>query len=240
MMNPILNRLSAAYTTWSILYQTQKYLLRARRYPTTITKLKLCWAQTILKIIKLDLKVINSPVETTGLILVGNHISYLDIPVLLATCKDISFVSKAEIRSWPLIGTAAKLLGTVFVERDKKKSRHLAKETISEELKNHKRIVIFPSGTTCETESKPWRQGAFQIAFDNKIKVLPFRISYYPLRRAAYIGNDSFLTHLFLLLKHGKISATIEFHEPVTINNVESDSKGWQIWSKGLLNEVRH
>ena len=239
-MNKVLNRFSAAYNTWSIFYQTQIYLNKAKKNPHTINDLKISWAQTILKIVNVETRIINAPSENASMLLLGNHISYLDIPLLFATCKNISFVSKSEIRRWPIIGRGAEVLGTVFVNRDKKTSRNLAKETIASELKNNKRIVIFPSGTTCETESKPWRLGAFQIAFENKAMIQPFRITYHPLRRAAYIDDDTFLSHLYLLFKHGKITATIEFHDPVPINDIELDRQAWQNWSRGLLNEVRH
>ena len=239
-MNKVLSRFSAAYNTWSIFYQTQLYLNKAKKNPDRITELKISWAQTILKIVGVETKIINAPSDKSSLLLLGNHISYLDIPLLFATCKNISFVSKSEVRAWPIIGKAAELIGTVFVSRDKKSSRSSAKKTIATELKNEKRIVIFPSGTTCETESKPWRPGAFQIAYENNALVQPFRITYSPLRRAAYIDDDMFLSHLYLLFKHGKITATIEFHEPVPINDIELDRQAWQNWSRGLQNDVRH
>lgn len=234
-MNTVLNQFSAVYNTWSIFYQTQIHLNKAKKNPDLITDLKISWAQTILKIINVETKVINAPSEQTSMLFLGNHISYLDIPLLFATCKNISFVSKSEVRSWPVIGKAAELIGTVFVSRDKKISRNLAKEKIASELKSDKRIVIFPSGTTCETESKPWRRGAFQMAHENKAMIQPFRITYHPLRRAAYIDDDSFLSHLYLLFKHGKITATIEFHDPVSIQDIELDRQAWQNWSRGLL-----
>ena len=59
----------------------------------------------------------------------------------------------------------------------------------------------------------------------------------------AYIDRDFFPVHLYRLFGVNKISAQIEFHDPVKIKNPESDSKYWQEWSKQLVegfNESEH
>lgn len=230
-MKPI----TAFYYTWSIFYQTHVHLRTAKKNPHLLTELKLKWAERVLKILNVEIEVIGESSSQLSLLFLGNHISYLDIPILMATCEDIAFVAKSDVRSWPVIGTAADLIGTVFVKREKKDSRAQAKIQISENLKKNKRIVIFPSGTTCMSESKPWKNGAFDIARRSQTLVQPFRLTYTPLRDAAYIDDDTFIAHLFNLFKQPQIQAKIEFHQPVTISDVEADCAYWQKWSKGLI-----
>jgi 1-acyl-sn-glycerol-3-phosphate acyltransferase len=49
--------------------------------------------------------------------LVGNHLSYLDIPLLMQSSPNISFVAKEEVGRWPVIGAGAHALNTIFVKR---------------------------------------------------------------------------------------------------------------------------
>lgn len=234
-----MNTATAVYNTWSIFYQTHIHLSKAKKNPTRTRELKKVWAKKILNIVNVDFEIIGSPAHDAGILFLGNHISYLDIPLLMAICDDISFVAKAEIKSWPVIGTAAALIGTVFVKRELKQSRQQAKLQIGEQLKNQKRIAMFPSGTTCISESKPWRTGPFEIAFQTTTKVQPFRITYLPLRDAAYIDDDNFIKHVFNLFKHKQIKARIEFHRPVQITEISADCEYWQKWSKGPIQNNR-
>ena len=158
--------MTAVYHTWSIFYQPHVHLTKAKKNPHLTNRLKTIWAKKILGIVNVDVKVIGIPSLEPSLLLLGNHISYLDIPLLMAACEDISFVSKSELRQWPIIGAAAQLMGTVFVQRDNRNSRQLAKQQIGELLQNNRRIALFPSGTTCIREAKPWRNGPFEIARD--------------------------------------------------------------------------
>lgn len=227
-----MNTATAVYNTWSIFYQTHIHISHVKKNPMLARELKKVWATRILNIVNVEVQVKGTPAQNPALLFLGNHISYLDIPLLMASCDDISFVAKSEVRSWPIIGTAADLIGTVFVKREQKQSRQQAKIQIGKQLKNKKRIAMFPSGTTCITESKPWRTGAFEIALETETMVQPFRITYSPLREAAYIDDDNFVKHLFNLFKHKQIKATIEFHQPVHVKEIAADCAYWQRWSK--------
>ena len=70
-----------------------------------------------------------------------------------------------------------------------------------------------PSGTTSIDEKKTWRRGPFEIAKEFKLPIQTFRINYTPLRPAAFIDQDWFLTHLHQIRKH-KISASLFFDQP--------------------------
>ena len=103
---------------------------------------------------------------------------------------------------------------------------------LGRELVSGKRVAVFPAGTTCMFESKPWRKGAFEIAKEFGIQVQPFRIRYTPARTAAYIGRDFFPLHLFRLAQNGGVKAKIEFHPPITIEDPQKASWTWRSWSQ--------
>ncbi len=226
-----------------IFVETYKYLQKTKDEQKNIVDLKFDWANAILNKFKIDFIVTGNPATDPSVLFIGNHISYLDIPLLMATVRNISFVAKQELNYWPVFGEAARKANTVFVNRQKTSSRNRARAVIQNSLENGNRVAIFPSGTTCTNESKPWRRGAFEIAHALDIWVQPFRISYSPLRAVAYIDHDFFPIHLYNLFSVDKIAAQIEFHDPVKIKNPELDSKHWQEWSRKLIegfNEREH
>lgn len=214
--------------------ETYRALQKSNDPSQNLTQLKMEWAQSILARFNMDLSIKGQVSVEPSVLYVGNHISYMDIPVLMSSVPDISFVAKKEISSWPLFGKAAKRMDTVFVQREAGTSRTLAKQSIREALKNGSRIAIFPAGTTCVSESKTWRRGAFEIAYGAGAWVQPFKLSYQPLRTVAYIDDDTFLTHLFKLSGFEKIQAEIEFHEPVKIKDPIKDCLYWNYWARGI------
>lgn len=201
-----------------------------------IVELKYAWSRELLELFNIEVELIGLPQnKNVPCILVGNHISYLDIPLLMYFCPSITFVGKKEIKYWPVIGAAAKKAGTIFVERGKRHSRALAKKHIAQSLlENNQQVAIFPSGTTSLYRSAFWKKGAFEIAQNNNIKLQPFRLRYYPQSNVAYVGKDNFLIHMLQLFRLSKIKVVVEFHHPVNIYNSEADCFSWKNWCEGL------
>jgi len=209
-----------------------KYLRLAKNNNSDLTSLKNNWSIEIVKLFKLNVQIKGKlEIPNKPIIFVGNHISYLDVPVLLFCYSEISFVCKKEVKSWPIVGAAAVKMQTIFVERDNSISRSSAKNQIATSLiENNQKIAIFPSGTTSMGISERWKKGVFEIAEKNAILIQPFRVRYDPLRVAAYIDQDNFIRHLYQLFNCKKIDVSIEFHEPVLITNSVEDCDYWKNW----------
>ncbi len=209
----------AVLGTLKVFSITGKYLLKSYRKNFDILSLKKNWSLDVLNHLKIKDQFINFPTdlkEDEPVIFVGNHISYLDIPLLLKIHPKITFVSKDEIRFWPIIGKAALKCETIFVKRKNKEHKNLIKETIARDLKTfNKHIAVFPSGTTNEFQSSRWNKGIFEIASQNNIKIIPFKISFNYSRLAAYIDDDHFFNHLTQIFSSkNQIKAVIEFAPP--------------------------
>ena len=171
----------------------------------------------------------------TPTLFVGNHLSYLDIPVLMSQVP-VVLLGKAEILHWPILGAAGRRAGMVFVKRDSDGSRRQAARAISDCLGSRgMSLGLFPSGTTSLDEGRPWRTGAFKIAMEGGFPVQPFRLRYKPMLTAAFVGQDALVPHLFRLLKAGPIRVTIEFGEPVLVTNPENTAKELWTWSRANL-----
>lgn len=215
--------------------QTGYYIKESWKKNSNVADLQWQWAHDTLKRFQIDFATSGVVSDSEPLLLVGNHISYLDIPLLMAAVPKVSFVAKKELKSWPVFGTAAHAMNTIFVDRSCGQSRTKAREAIFDGLKNGGRIVVFPSGTTTLSETRDWRRGAFEIAEQMGVPVQPFRLTYSPLRTVAYIDDDFFPWHLWKLGATKKISAHIEFGKTEIIKNPEQTSQKWQSWTQDLL-----
>jgi len=193
------------------------------------------WAKDVLSLAALDIKVLGHQPSEKPVILVGNHISYMDIPLMMSITPTV-FLSKSEVGNWPLIGRAAKRIGTLLVKRGSANSRVRALRTIQKYLEDPKRhLTIFPSGTTSMTEDTEWRWGIFQMASQMNVAVQPFRLRYHPMRTVAYIEKDTLVSHLWNLLKQEKVHAYVEFGEPKMITDPIEDSKKMREWTREPL-----
>jgi 1-acyl-sn-glycerol-3-phosphate acyltransferase len=197
------------------------------------------WGQEMLTLLRVDLRVSGEVASDETMLLVGNHVSYMDMPVLMAI-SPVVFIAKIELSRWPVIGSAARSVGTVFVDRESKSSRQVAGEGIAHCLEvRRQNVVLFPSGTTTLDETKRWRRGGFEIAQRQGIRVQPFHLSYRPLRQAAFVDKDAFIPHLWKLLGEEKIEVVVEFKSPQVVENPDLDSaKLWEA-SKQWLDSTR-
>ena len=192
-MTPILQTKKLFSTTLS-------YLARSYWPTNSLLQLKQQWAQEILRQLDFEIEVSGAAPVNDTVLLVGNHISYLDIVVLMAIHPKVVFLSKKEVSRWPIIGAGAKRVGTLFVDRNSKSDRQKVREQIGQLLREKRpHLAVFPSGTTTLDEAKPWKKGIFEIATDVQLPIQTFRIQYSPLRTCAYIDNDNLLVHMMKL-----------------------------------------
>ena len=155
------------------------------------------WAKRLLKILKIQVVVHGKlPDRIEGCIITPNHRTYLDIPVVMAIF-DCSMLSKAEVAKWPVIGLAARAVGTIFVKREDKNSRASSLERIARFLEKGWTVNVFPEGTTfVSPEIGPFKPGVFNLAVQSGAHVIPVRIEYDD-KTYEWIGEDSALQHFF-------------------------------------------
>ncbi|EXJ15471.1 lysophospholipid acyltransferase family protein [Imhoffiella purpurea] len=162
-----------------------------------------------------------------GCLLVANHISWLDIPIIGGQ-GEIGFLSKAEVRTWPLIGWMAEIAGTLFIARGGNQTLNIASR-IAGLLASGRTLVIFPEGTTTDgSEVLRFHPRLFGIAQDAGPRIQPVAIGYHqgsdprPETRAAYIGEDTLVASLWRILRHPNLVADIQLLEPIQADANES------------------
>ncbi len=179
----------------------------------------------------------NMPAIEKPLLLVGNHTSYIDIPMVVAY-KPTVFVAKKEMQSWPFLGKSCANVATVFVDRSSKKSRAQTAGKIARAITEEaKTLSIFPSGTTLMRASGRFQRGAFKIAQEHDIPVLPFRITYSPWRLGAYLKTDTIASHIWNLLGHGELTAHIEFGQETKITDFGKQTEEIRQWCEAVYPE---
>jgi 1-acyl-sn-glycerol-3-phosphate acyltransferase len=130
------------------------------------------------------------PAPRPGSLLVANHVSWLDILVLLAT-SPVKLVAKGEVGDWPAIGKLAGLSGAIFLNRARPKQLPDTVREVAASLRDSKSVAVFPEGTTfCGVGQGRFRPAMFQAAIDANAPVVPTSINY-DSTAAAFIGDDT-------------------------------------------------
>lgn len=130
-----------------------------------------------------------------GRLVVANHRSAIDIGILLHVVGG-KMVSRADIAKWPVVGPAARSVGTIFVERKSSQSGVVAIRTMQSELERGETVNIFPEGTTfIGDEIRPFHRGGLVAARAARSEVLPIGLAYEKGSGAQFFG-ETFLAHL--------------------------------------------
>lgn len=190
------------------------------------------WHRRACRILNLTVVVQGQPLEHTRL-LVANHISWLDIPAIGAL-QPVCFLSKSEVRNWPLIGWMSVIAGTLFIERGKNQSSRIA-GSIRERLDHARSVLFFPEGTTTDgSEVRRFHPRLFGAAHDAGVPLQPVAVRYpvTPGRPAVapFIDDDPFPDHALRVLAEPEIKVEIQFL-------TATDSQG--IERKALARETR-
>ncbi len=105
------------------------------------------WSGKTLRILGVDLRT-QGRGRPGAKLLLANHVSWLDIAAVHAVLPEARFVSKADVRHWPLVGQLVEGVGTLFIERASKRDALRVVHQTAEALKAGDTVAVFPEGTT--------------------------------------------------------------------------------------------
>ena len=193
-------------------------LLDARRCGSLPQRAAWChrWGRRFAEVVNIELTVRGAPPEE-GL-LVCNHLSYLDIVVLSAVRKQV-FLSKVEVKSWPILGPLAKCAGTLFVNRERRGDVAKLQTAFAEVIDAGLPITLFPEGTSSGGDSVlPFYSSLLEPAVRGRWNVTPAWLGYRldegsVADDVCYWRDMTFLPHFLKLLSKKRIYATLVFGE---------------------------
>lgn len=178
------------------------------------------WSIEMLGCIAIKLIVKGQPAAPGPLLVVANHISWLDITSMHAA-RFCRFVSKADIKKWPMIGTLATGVGTLFIERESRRDAMRVVQHMTARLKEGDVIGIFPEGTTSDGRSLlPFHANLFEAAIAAGAPVQPVALDFIDhitgQRSFApcYIDEDTLFGSLWRTLCTSNIAVVMTFGEP--------------------------
>ncbi|MFJ9724039.1 lysophospholipid acyltransferase family protein [Streptomyces sp. NPDC101209] len=177
------------------------------------------WCRWIVRAAGVRVRITGADVPAGGLLLVANHISWLDIP-LLAAVRPARMLAKSDIRDWPVAGPLAARGGALFIDRNRLRALPGTVARIADALRAGQAVGVFPEGSTwCGRAQGSFRRAVFQAALDAHVPVQPVRLRYRiagaPSTAPAFIGEDSLLASVWRVAMTRGLVAEVEIHEAI-------------------------
>lgn len=172
------------------------------------------WSAALVRAFGLRITVHGSPGRRGGRLLVANHVSWLDIPLVAAVLPS-RMLAKSDIRAWPVLGRLAAQAGTLFIERDRIRALPATVTTMTRALLAGDRVTVFPEGSTwCGRAQGAFRRAAFQSALDAGVPVQPVHLAYLhadgsPAGAPAFVGDDPLTASLWRIARARGIRAEV-------------------------------
>lgn len=208
-----------------------QWLSVALRLPTRRT-LPVLYHRIVLTLVGVRVKVVGAPAPARPLLIVSNHVSWLDIPVL-GSRLPLCFVAKSEVAGWPGVGLLARLQRTIFVDRAARTATARVAGEMAARMNDGDPVVLFAEGTSSDgNRVLPFRSaliGAARQSMGDEegmaATIQPLAIAYVglsgmPLERArrprlAWYGDMDLAPHLMEVLRRGGVDVELRFGAPL-------------------------
>ncbi|MFZ2177705.1 MAG: lysophospholipid acyltransferase family protein [Rhodococcus sp. (in: high G+C Gram-positive bacteria)] len=152
--------------------------------------------------------------HTGGILVVAGHVSWTDVLVLSAIAP-ANFVARADLLDWPVLGSLARRMRVVPIDRHRLRALPDTVATITGRLRDGERVVVFPEGTTwCGRAYGGFRPAMFQAAIDAECPVQPISLRYTGLDGAlttglCFVGDETIGQSIRRIIRHKGVTAEI-------------------------------
>ncbi|KAF1049765.1 lysophospholipid acyltransferase family protein [Xylophilus sp.] len=197
------------------------------------------WARGFLHRAGITLRVAGEPPAGQAGLIVANHISWLDIPTLHAAhyCR---FISKSDVKGWPLLGTLSDAAGTLYLERTSRRDAARVVQGMAERLRAGDLLAVFPEGTTGDGRTLlPFHANLLQSAIEADAPVVPVALRFADGRTGAtsfapsYTGDEVLIGSLWRTLGASSIVAVVRYGTPQ-----RAQGRDRRAWAQDLHAEV--
>lgn len=223
-----------ALTLVSVTLIPLQLLAKAFGSKSLLARLPLLWHRAAVRIAGIRVHQHNALTTDRPLLLVANHVSWLDITVL-GSITELSFIAKSDVASWPVFGLFAKLQRSIFVDRQRRSKTMDATNEIRDRLRDGDVLVLFGEGTSSNgVHVLPFRTALIGAVTklategDGECFIQPVAINYTQIHglpigrfhkpRIAWYGDMDLAPHLWWVLRHGEIDVDVVFGEPIALH----------------------
>ncbi len=198
------------------------------------------WSAHALKVLGVELAVHGSPPVLGPVLVVSNHVSWLDILVINAA-RPCRFVSKADVKAWPLVGRLVEEAGTLFIEREKRRDAVRVVHHLAESLRAGDVLAVFPEGTTGDGSAVlPFHANLLQAALSAHSPVLPVALRYVDAKDGelhaapTYVGDTTLVASIWRTLCARDLVARLDFGQPQL-----AEGRDRRAWAEALREDIR-
>ncbi|MBM2806846.1 MAG: 1-acyl-sn-glycerol-3-phosphate acyltransferase, partial [Deltaproteobacteria bacterium] len=174
--------------------------------------------------------------ERGGYVIIANHMSYVD-GIVLGSIFPIVFVSKKEVRRWPIVGLWNILCGTIFIDRQHKGQVGLLVQEMARKLLHEANILLFPEGTSTNGERMlPFQTVPLAAPLRSRSVIVPTTVAYKSIDDAPvspanrdliyWYGDMDFMSHFWKLLALRSIDVLVTIQPKVECFRYPDNSMG--------------
>lgn len=188
------------------------------------------WNTRMLQVLGITVRGHGAP-QPGPVLLVANHVSWLDILAINAV-HTARFVSKADVRHWPVIGWLVACGGTLFIERERKRDAMRVVHQVAAALDDGDVIAMFPEGTTSDGHGLlPFHANLLQAAVATGTPVQPIALRFSDAHEpvssaAAYIGEMTLVQSLWRIVCAERLCVEVTLLPPLATQGLDRRSVG--------------
>jgi 1-acyl-sn-glycerol-3-phosphate acyltransferase len=200
----------------------------------------------------LDIKVTvvgdEGQLERGGYVIISNHVSYVD-GFILGSLFPVVFVSKKEVKSWPIVGQWTTLCGTIFINRQRKELVPSLIAEISRKLGQEANVLLFPEGTSTNGERMlPFQTAPLAAPLRKRAIIVPVTVTYKSVEEKPvsianrdliyWYGDMNFVNHFWKLLSLRGVEAMVTLQPKIECFRYEDSSAGRRKLAEDCYNRV--
>ena len=186
--------------------------------------------------------------ERGGYVVIANHVSYVD-GIVLGSIFPIVFVSKREVKKWPIVGQWNVLCGTIFINRQRKNEVGAMVREITRKLRQEANVLLFPEGTSTNGEKMlPFQTVPLAAPLRSRSIIVPVNLAYktideQPVTAANrdfvyWYGDMDFVTHFWNLLGRRGVEVLVTVQPKIECFRYADNSAGRKKLAEDCYNRV--
>jgi lyso-ornithine lipid O-acyltransferase len=198
--------------------------------------------------IKVTVRGDEGQLERGGSVIIANHVGYVD-GIILGSIFPIIFVSKREVKSWPIVGQWNVLCGTIFINRQRKVQVASLIRQMTRKLQQEANLLLFPEGTSTNGEAMlPFQTVPLAAPLRNRSIIVPVTVTYKTIddqpvttanRDSVYwYGDMEFVTHFWNLLALREIDVLVTIQRKIECFRYSDNSAGRKKLAEDCYNRV--